>query len=287
MKGTGVYSITNKVNGKRYVGSTKRSFNERWGEHTKSLTERKHHSKYLQRAFNKYGEDNFTFEVIATCPKEYCIRLEQWFLDNLKPEYNISPTASSTFGVKKSPEQIAQMRDRVKIFMASDEGKKIVSKAQKKRYEREEEREKLRSHAIKYHSTPEAKEKNKARAIKQFSDPKKRELARDRTFRQMADSEAWQRNRAAVKEAVRKPEARAKNSEAKKRYLSNPDNLKAHKDARCKFIYEIQKPSGEVIKTKYLKDFIKEEKISEGIYFYWKNGKPYKDYVLLSKTLIK
>jgi len=287
MKGTGVYSITNKVNGKRYVGSTQVSFEERWRHHKRGVKINKHHSQKLQRAWNKYGADNFVFEVLATCPREYCIRLEQWFLDNLKPEYNISPTASSCYGIKKTTEQIESMRKRVKAFMASDDGKKKISEAQKKRFEREEERQKAGKASRDYNTTEYARQKNREKAIKQFSDPKNRESARERTLRQMSDKDAWERNREAVAEAMRRPEVRIKNSEAKKRYLSNPDNLKAHKDARCKFIYKIEKPNGEIVKIKYVQDFIKEENLNAGVYTYWKNKKSFKGYKLLSKTPIK
>jgi group I intron endonuclease len=85
---SGIYKITNIVNNKFYIGSTNNLY-RRKREHFRLLKQGKNHCKLLQRAYNKYGELSFTFEVIATCPPEYLFKLEQWFVDYLKPQYNI------------------------------------------------------------------------------------------------------------------------------------------------------------------------------------------------------
>lgn len=84
---SGIYKISNLENGKFYVGSTNNLY-RRKKEHFRLLKQGKSHCKILQRAFNKYGELNFVFEVLAYCPEEYLFKLEQWFVDVLKPLYN-------------------------------------------------------------------------------------------------------------------------------------------------------------------------------------------------------
>jgi group I intron endonuclease len=85
---SGIYKITNIVNNKIYIGSSCNLKNREW-QHFNQLKRNKHSSIKLQNAYNKYEKDKFKFEIIAKCPEQYLIKLEQWFIDNLKPEYNI------------------------------------------------------------------------------------------------------------------------------------------------------------------------------------------------------
>lgn len=85
---SGVYKITNLINGKFYIGSSHTLY-IRIKTHLRELKHNRHCNKHLQNAWKKYGKDNFKFEIISICPKEYRDKLEQWFIDNLKPEYNI------------------------------------------------------------------------------------------------------------------------------------------------------------------------------------------------------
>jgi len=101
---TGIYKITNIKNNKFYIGSTNNLI-RRKKEHFSLLKRNKSHCKILQRAYNKYGELYFTFEVLAYCPIEYLFKLEQWFVDNLKPQYNICLIdVSVPIGIPKSIE---------------------------------------------------------------------------------------------------------------------------------------------------------------------------------------
>lgn len=59
----GVYSITNKLNKKIYIGSTVNLFT-RLKQHLDELRHNKHGNPYLQNAFNKYGEENFEFGIL-------------------------------------------------------------------------------------------------------------------------------------------------------------------------------------------------------------------------------
>lgn len=99
----GVYAIFNINNNKIYVGSSYRIHN-RWGVHRYNLKNGTHHSIHLQRAWNKHQEDNFEFLILLECLKEDLLIWEQKFIDWLKPEYNISPTATNCLGVKGTPE---------------------------------------------------------------------------------------------------------------------------------------------------------------------------------------
>lgn len=104
----GVYFITNAANGKVYVGSSS-NIEKRWLEHKSTLKRGVHKNRYLQKAWFKYGEDCFIFEVVEICSKEFLIDVEQNWLckaevGNFKRCYNILPTAASFVGYIATPE---------------------------------------------------------------------------------------------------------------------------------------------------------------------------------------
>lgn len=102
VKQCGIYSITNKIDGKQYWGSTI-DYKKRIKQHITTLSNNKHHNIYLQRAFNKYGIDNFkcTFEMEVCC--EQLLTVEQICLDLNPNGYNIAINAKSpTKGIKMS-----------------------------------------------------------------------------------------------------------------------------------------------------------------------------------------
>lgn len=98
-KTSGIYQICNTINGHCYIGSSV-DIQHRWSDHKHRLRKGVHHSQYLQRAFNKYGEDAFEFSVIETCLVPVLILREQYYIDKLNPEYNIVQTAGSALGMK-------------------------------------------------------------------------------------------------------------------------------------------------------------------------------------------
>jgi group I intron endonuclease len=72
---SGIYLIKNMVNGKGYIGSTV-NLKDRKYTHFSTLRNNKHHSPHLQNSFNKYGEQNFTYNIIEYCPKDRLLERE-------------------------------------------------------------------------------------------------------------------------------------------------------------------------------------------------------------------
>jgi group I intron endonuclease len=98
-----VYKITNTLNGDFYIGSSTNLY-KRYYTHMNHMRKGIKSCVILNRAAEKYGEKNFTFEIVAKCPIEYVIKLEQWFITNLKPQYNIAKIAGSNLGIKRTKE---------------------------------------------------------------------------------------------------------------------------------------------------------------------------------------
>lgn len=114
---SGIYKIINKINGKGYVGSAI-DVEDRWACHRSLLLRGKHHSKHLQRAWNKDGEDRFEFILIEQISNvNLLIEREQYWIDYYKSYddkfgYNICPKAGSKLGFKHSEESKKKMRSK-------------------------------------------------------------------------------------------------------------------------------------------------------------------------------
>ena len=120
----GIYQIKNIINGDFYIGSSN-NINRRLYLHKYSLKKQNHHSIVLQRAFNKYGEENFEFVVLEECKNEELINKEQYYLDNLNPIYNINKIAENCTGRILSEES----RNKISI---KNKGKKHTEDTKKK-----------------------------------------------------------------------------------------------------------------------------------------------------------
>ena len=62
-----IYKITNLVNGKSYIGATKKSLSDRWKYHLHDSKRERSKNRPLYIAMNKYGIDNFNISVVEEC----------------------------------------------------------------------------------------------------------------------------------------------------------------------------------------------------------------------------
>lgn len=93
---SGIYTITNTINGKVYVGLSK-NMAQRKSRHFTALQSGKHANGYLQNEYIKYGKQHFDFEVIEFCAEEYMASQENYWSNMLMATnrvfgYNIEPT---------------------------------------------------------------------------------------------------------------------------------------------------------------------------------------------------
>ena len=93
---SGVYRWVNKINGKSYVGSSK-SLSNRFSLYysLNSLKKEVKGSIIIRRALLKYGCSNFSLDILEYCESDVLITREQYYIDLLKPEYNIKVNSKS------------------------------------------------------------------------------------------------------------------------------------------------------------------------------------------------
>jgi len=123
---SGIYQIRNRVNGKRYIGSSV-NLRKRRRNHLSSLRLGQHPNPHLQAAFDKYGEVAFAFEVLECATAENLIECEQYYLNTLKPEYNIAPMAGSLLGFHPTDETRRRLSAAGIGRRHSDEARRRIS----------------------------------------------------------------------------------------------------------------------------------------------------------------
>lgn len=79
-----IYVITNKVNGKQYVGKTGHLDPvERFQEHLRESRKERNENRPLHRAIKKYGEEGFEFKVLEEVSEEASCQREIFWIDKL------------------------------------------------------------------------------------------------------------------------------------------------------------------------------------------------------------
>lgn len=87
MKGI-IYKITNKVNGKSYIGQTRYTIEFRWKQH-----QHKKDNTYFHNAIHKYGVGNFSIEILEECDIDMMNAREIFYIakfDTFRNGYNLT-----------------------------------------------------------------------------------------------------------------------------------------------------------------------------------------------------
>lgn len=73
----------------------------------------KRNKSIIYRSLIKYGYSAFTFEILEYCEPSRAVLREQYYLDLLKPAYNILKNAGSSLGFKHSEETKAKIKNKL------------------------------------------------------------------------------------------------------------------------------------------------------------------------------
>jgi len=108
----GIYCIKNNKSNKIYIGSSINLY-YRIKDHKVRLLEKVHSNDHLQKSFNITGIEHFTVSILkftVVNDKSILEKYEQYYIDILKPEYNILKEAYKNSSYKHTPEAIEKIR---------------------------------------------------------------------------------------------------------------------------------------------------------------------------------
>lgn len=131
MKSNEVYKITNKVTGKIYVGITNQGSGARYRHHWYEA--RIGESAPIHRSMAKYGEENFTLEIIDFAETyDELKEKEKFWIKELNSRdrnvgYNLTEGGDGTFGRMHSEETKEKIRQKAIGRTASEETKQKMS----------------------------------------------------------------------------------------------------------------------------------------------------------------
>lgn len=109
-----IYSITNKVNNKTYVGKTIKSVDERFNAHIN--TAKYGSQSHLHRAIRKYGKNNFIVSILEDniLSEVTLTEREIFWINKLNPEYNMTLGGEGSSGRILSEESRKKMSEKAK-----------------------------------------------------------------------------------------------------------------------------------------------------------------------------
>jgi len=123
---SGIYRWNNLITNKSYIGSSI-SLGGRFSNYY-SLSYLKNRvkkgSSIIYNSLLKYGYYNFSIDILEYCEPSLLIKREQYYIDILKPEYNISKIAGSRLGTKQSEETKQLISNALKNRVFSNKSKK-------------------------------------------------------------------------------------------------------------------------------------------------------------------
>ena len=121
---SGVYKITNTVTGEFYIGSSK-DVNKRWRAHKSPSRWDEHQNSPLYQDMQKYGVENFRFQILAPVMEKHLKQVEQELIKMLKHTYN---------QMNAKVLDIERRKKTQKEYSQSEKGREVSNKAVKKYY---------------------------------------------------------------------------------------------------------------------------------------------------------
>ena len=211
----GIYKVTNKVNGKVYIGQSV-DISRRWCEHMNAKDD-----IYFHKAIQKYGVENFEWEVIEQCKKKDLDERESYWIeyyDSFNKGYNCTKGGEGAPGGKDNPNWKGGVSLDEDYYRQYSKQYYQVNKEKRKEYDKqygEANKEKKKEYSKQYY------EENKEQAKQQMK-------------------EYYEKNKEQIKQQVK--EYYETNKEKKKEYYeANKEKIKQQMKEYNKQYYEAHK----------------------------------------------
>lgn len=180
----GVYSIVSISCGRKYIGKSL-NLKQRWISHKSLLRRNVHPSLHLQRAWNKYGEGNFKFEIVEFVEDaNILLKREQHWINFYrvylpKNGYNSRIVADSNAGWKQTDASKKRISDKLKLRKFSDTHRKNISLSKLGKKLSTQHLEKFHKHIHNKQSIEMVRKRVEAHviAVKNWSDERRLEFA--------------------------------------------------------------------------------------------------------------
>jgi len=199
-----IYKITNIKNNKCYIGvTTQKNPNDRWNAHKSSIRNGRG-CPLLMKAFNKYGESSFTFEVIIICFDEDVFKFENEYIK----KYN----SASPHGYN--------------VAEGGNIGMSFLGKTHS-----EETKKKISIKSKEYNNKPEVKERSRNVAIQFNKTHNIGDLLRK--------SEKWKKAVEEGRIGATRDESKKKISDGLKKYFKNNNGSPINKEKHSKIMTKV------------------------------------------------
>jgi group I intron endonuclease len=152
-----IYKITNKVNGKIYIGQTN-DIEKRWKDHLSAV--RNNFGFFIHNSIRKRGIDNFVFEVIEECEDIETNDREKFWIshyDSFHNGYNLTSGGDCDFN--RCEETILKMSRSKMGHIVTNETREKIGRANSGRVFSEESREKMSKSQMGHEVSHETREK--------------------------------------------------------------------------------------------------------------------------------
>jgi group I intron endonuclease len=130
---SGIYKITNKINGKIYIGCSK-DIENRWKAH---ITGRNNRTHLIGKAIQKYGVENFTFEILIQCPNICFDYWEKYYIakfDSTTPNgYNLTEGGQYCIWTQEAKDKLPKRYGKSNPFYGKKHSDEFKEKQRKNR----------------------------------------------------------------------------------------------------------------------------------------------------------